>query len=434
MLFTVTLLPSAIFGAKVQNYRLPNGLQILVLEDHRAPVVLTSVWYKVGGSYERNGITGISHVLEHMMFKGTTANGPGEFNQKIADVGGEQNAMTGADYTVYYQKLPANQLELSFALEADRMHNLLLNADAFKKEIQVVKEERRMRVDDNPQGTMWERFKAAAFLNNPYHHPVVGWMNDLENLTIDDVKKWYHDWYGPNNAILVVVGDVKFDRVYNLAQKYFGPLKAIHSPTLKPRKEVRSTGVKTVTVNVPANTAWLMMGYQVPTLTTIAGQDKKNIYALKLVQLILSQGESARLEKFLVRKDHVAVSVSANYDPYDLHDTLFSFVGVPAPKHTLSELKKAVYKQITILKRKRVSKDELEKVKAQLLAHEVFEKDSLMHMAFRMGNPEVVGLSWRSRENMVKNISAITPKEIQQVANLYLTKNKLTIAELNPSK
>ena len=210
--------------ARVYEFELDNGLKLLVKEDHRAPVVVTQVWYKVGGSYEYDGITGISHALEHMMFKGTEKFPPGEFSRVISENGGRDNAFTGPDYTSYFQTLEKTRLPISFELEADRMRYLTLSNEEFIKEIEVVKEERRLRTEDNPQSFLYETAKATAFQTSPYRFPVVGWMQDLSSMTIDDLSSWYEKWYAPNNATVVVVGDVDPYHVYALAYKYFSPL------------------------------------------------------------------------------------------------------------------------------------------------------------------------------------------------------------------
>ena len=210
---------------KVSEHVLGNGLKVLVKEDHRSPVAVSQVWYKVGSSYEPGGITGISHMLEHMMFKGTDKHAPGEFSRIIAENGGEENAFTGTDYTAYFQTMEASRLAVSFELEADRMRNLHLLPDELKKELQVVTEERRMRTDDNPQAKMQEHFNAMAYTNSPYKNPVIGWPSDIENYKVEDLQAWYQRWYAPNNATLVVVGDVQPKAVFALAEKYFGPLK-----------------------------------------------------------------------------------------------------------------------------------------------------------------------------------------------------------------
>ncbi|MGB6976911.1 MAG: pitrilysin family protein, partial [Gammaproteobacteria bacterium] len=278
LVFALLFGASNTFAGPVHEYQLKNGLKLLVKEDHRAPVAVSQVWYKVGSSYEPRGITGISHALEHMMFRGSEHYGPGEFSRIIADIGGEQNASTSYDYTNYYELLSADKLPIAFQLEADRMRHLLLREQDFKNEIQVVMEERRMRTDDNPQALTFERFMAAAHVANPYHHPTVGWMSDLQNMRVEDLRAWYQKWYAPNNAIVIVVGDVEPEKIHQLAEKYFGELKPVQLPPLKPSPEINTPGKRVITVAAPAKLPWLVMGYNTPVLKT--NQHPSDIYAL----------------------------------------------------------------------------------------------------------------------------------------------------------
>lgn len=430
----VLLLISTVFiytpslATEIQESQLANGLKIIVAEDHRAPVVLTSVWYKVGSSYENNGKTGLSHMLEHMMFKGTKQFGPRVFNQLISDNGGDDNANTADDFTVYFETVGSQQLKTVFELEADRMHNLLLNEDDFKKEKQVVMEERRMRVDDDPQSTTWERFRAAAFVNNPYHHPVIGWMTDIAHYTLHDVQAWYDTWYTPNNAVIVVVGDIKTNEVFALAKKYFGSIKPKNLPTLKPRHEVAALGEKQIQINVSARLPWLVMGYPVPTLAN--DTNKKEIFALLLCAKILGGAESARLQTDLVRKQKIATTVGTSYDRYDLHQSVFVLEGVASQKYSNAQLKDAMLAEIKKLQTTPMTKTELDHAKAQLITHHVYQNDSLIKRAFELGVPEMVGLSWRESNHFASDIQAITPQDIQMVAKKYFVRNHLTIAEL----
>ena len=240
ILFLVAL-PGLAKG-QVHEFLLDNGLKVIVKEDHRAPIVVSQVWYKVGSSYEPAGATGVSHVLEHMMFKGTRDHPPGEFSKIIAANGGRENAFTGRDYTAYFQTLSKDRLEISFELEADRMRNLTLGQKEFEKEIEVVKEERRLRTEDKPTSLTYEQLSAVAYRNLPYANPVIGWMSDLENMTVEDLQHWYRLWYAPNNATLVVVGDVDPKQVLELAKRHFGPLKPEKIPTQKPRVEPPPAG------------------------------------------------------------------------------------------------------------------------------------------------------------------------------------------------
>lgn len=422
LIISAVFIPSIALATKTEAYQLQNGLKVIVHEDHRAPIVLSSIWYKVGGSYESNGETGISHMLEHMMFKGTSKFGPGVFNQMIGDSGGDNNAITSEDYTVYFETIAPKQLDTILLLEADRMQHLLLDDKAFQLERKVVMEERRMRVDDAPQSMAYERFKADAYVNSPYHHPVIGWMTDIEHYNINDLRRWYDAWYVPNNAVIVIVGDVKADQVFALAKKYFGDIKPKTVPTVKPRNEVKSLGKKEIEVHLPAQLPWLIMGYQVPTSS----------YALMLCADILSDGDSSRLSTDLVRHNSIAVEADAEYNRYNLHQTLFLLAGTPTPNQPVLTLKNALFNQIHRLQTTLVSEDELNRVKAQLIAGKVYQNDSLMKQAFELGVPEMVGLSWHEADQFAENIQRVTPQDIQNAAKKYLIPNNLTVAELVP--
>lgn len=414
----------------VQEYQLNNGLKLIVKEDHRAPVVVSQVWYKVGSSYEPRGITGISHALEHMMFKGTKNRKTGVFSRIIAQHGGRENAFTSKDYTGYYEIMTADKLPLAFELEADRMHNLLLNEEEFKKEIQVVMEERRLRTEDNPQALTYERFAAAAHVSTGYHHPPIGWMHDLKNMTVEDLRKWYKSWYGPNNAIVVVVGDVKPENVYALAKKYFGPISKIEMPVIKPQKPVKQLGYKEQVVRVPAKLPWVIMGYSVPVLKT--AKEKWKAYALDVLAAVLSGGDSARLPKNVVRGKQIASAASAGYDPFSRLPSLFVLYGTPAQGHSVHDVKKALLASINQFKLKLISEKELDRVKAQAIADKIYKKDSMTGQASDIGSLEAVGLSWRDDEAYLKHIEAVTPEQIRDVAREYLNENNLTVAILKP--
>ena len=417
-------------AGQTHEYRLKNGLTLIVKEDHRAPVVFSSVWYRVGGSYEQNGITGISHMLEHMMFQGTKRHGPMDLVTLVNRHGGQQNAMTGSDYTMYYQMFSADQLQVSFDLESDRMRHLILQQSLYNKEHQVVMEERRMRVDDSPQGKTYERFLAAAYVNSPYHHPVVGWMGDIKQLTLADMKQWYHTWYAPNNAVVVVVGDVQPEQVLALAKHYFSPLASGKIPVLKTRKEVRSLGYRQVVVRAPAKLPWLIMGYNVPVFST--AKDKKEVYALAIIARVLATGNSARLVKDLVRGQQIAADVDADYSLFTLHDGLFTLDAVPAKGQSIKGLKRALLAHIKKLQTTLVSEQELARVRAQIRAAKVYQKDSLYYQALEIGVTAMVGASWRDAEAFLKNIAQVTPEDIRAVAQRYFQRRNLTVGILHP--
>ncbi len=250
--------------AEVFERTLANGLKVIVKEDHRAPVVVQQIWYKVGSMDESTGTTGVAHALEHMMFKGTRTVPAGEFSKRIAAAGGRENAFTSSDYTAYFQQLHKSRLPLAMKLEADRMQNLNLTGKEFSKEIKVVMEERRMRTDDDPQSLMNEVMMATSYQEHPYHNPVIGWMSDLQKLTVNDVKAWYKTWYAPNNATLVIAGDVKPNEVFALAQRYYGAIPRRALPLRHNFCEPRQIGIKRVVVKAPAELPQLVMAYHTP--------------------------------------------------------------------------------------------------------------------------------------------------------------------------
>lgn len=412
------------------EFKLDNGMKVIVKEDHRAPVVVSQVWYKVGSSYEHNGITGVSHVLEHMMFKGTKKHPPNEFSRIISENGGKENAFTGQDYTAYFQQLEKSRLFISFELEADRMRNIVLPPEEFDKEIKVIMEERRMRTDDNPTSLTHEHFNATAFVNSPYHHPVIGWMNDLENMTVQDLRTWYQTWYTPNNATLVVVGDVDPRQTLALAKKYFGPIKSNPVPAVKPQQEFEQKGTRRITVKAPAELPYLVMGYKTPGVRS--AKEAWEPYALDMLAGILDGGDSARFAKHLVRGSQIAANAGAGYEGFARLDQMFTLDGTPAQGHTVQELETALREQVKKIREELVTADELQRVKAQVVASKVYERDSNFYQAMQIGMLETVGLPWTLYDEYLERIKAVTPEQVRQVAQKYLIDDTLTIAVLDP--
>jgi zinc protease len=396
----------------VHEYQLENGLKLVVKEDHRAPVVVSQVWYKVGSSYEHGGITGLSHMLEHMMFQGTKNHAPGEFSRIIAENGGEENAFTSQDYT------------------ADRMRNLRLQQQEYDKELKVVMEERRLRTEDQPTSTTYEQFAAVAFTTSSYRNPTIGWMNDLENMRLEDLQGWYKRWYAPNNAVVVVVGDVVPEAVLKLAKKYFEPLKPETIIPPKPRREPEQEGPRRITVEVPAEVPYLLMGYKVPVLKT-AGEEWEP-YALEVLSGILDGGDGARLTRNVVRGAQVAASAGAGYDLYDRQEGLFLLDGTPANSTSTQTLESALYAQVKQLQDAPVTDEELARVKAQVVASDVYQKDSIMGQAMQIGQLESVGLDWSLMDEYVARINAVTAAQVQAVARKYLVEERQTVAVLKP--
>ncbi len=421
---------TAFAGAQVHEFQLDNGMKVLVKEDHRAPIVTSQVWYKVGSSYEHRGITGVSHVLEHMMFKGTKKYAPGEFSRIIAANGGRENAFTGRDYTAYFQTLSKDRLEVSFEMEADRMRNLILLPEEFAKEVEVVKEERRLRTEDKPTSLTYEQFNAVAFRSSPYRNPVIGWMNDLDNMNVDDLQAWYQRWYAPNNATLVVVGDVDAKAVLALARKYFGNFKPEKINGSKPSKETAQLGVVRLKVRAPARQPYLLMGYKVPVVSTAA--EAWEPYALEMLVAVLDGGSSARFARNLVRGQEIAVSAGAGYSAFTRLSGLLLLDGSPAEGHTVAELEAALLAELERVKTEPVSQQELERIQAQVVAGKVYEQDSVFYQAMQIGMLETVGLDWRLGEEYVDRLKAVTPEQVLAVAKKYLLEDHLTVAELVP--
>lgn len=426
---TATMAQAQVFN-HISEMTLANGMKVIVKEDHRAPVVVSQVWYKVGSSYEYGGITGVSHVLEHMMFKGTKKHEAGEFSRIIAENGGRENAFTGRDYTAYFQQLESSRLAISFEMEADRMRNLTLPNEEFEKELPVVMEERRMRTEDKPQSLTYEQFLATAFASSSYQNPVIGWMNDLENMKIEDLKQWYQKWYTPNNATLVVVGDVKPEKVFALAKKYFGPLKSNGIPEVKPQVDAPQYGEKRLTIKVPAKLPYYISGYKVPSLKTI--KDEQEAYALEVLAGILSGGNSARLKKELVRNQQVAAEADSGYDLYARQATLFLFDAVPAQGKTIAEVETALQQQIDRLKTELVTEAELKRIKAQVVAGKVYEQDSVFYQAMIIGQLETIGLPYKTAEDYVEKVRAVTAEQVRDAAKKYLVAEQRTVAILEP--
>ena len=422
---------SLAMSAEVQEFKLDNGLKIVVQEDHRAPVVVSQVWYRAGALDEVNGKTGVAHVLEHMMFKGTKAVPAGKFSRLIAAAGGKENAFTAQDQTTYYQQLEKSNLPLSIKLEADRMANLNLTDEEFAKEIKVVMEERRWRTEDKPQSKVNEQFNSTIYHVHPYGRPVVGWMNDLENMTAADAREWYNTWYAPNNATLVVVGDVNAQDVLKLAKQYFGPLKPHALPARKPQVEPEQKGERRVVVKAQAKLPYVLMGFHVPSLQD-ADKDV-DPYALEILAGVLNGNASARLNQNLVRQSQIAIDVDAGYDMVQRgRQSIFVLDGTPSEGRSVAELEAAILNEVEKIKTGGVTEQELQRVKAQVIAADVYQRDSMFYQAMQIGNLETAGFSWRILKDYPAKLQAVTAEQVQLVAKKYFNKDNLTVATLDP--
>lgn len=423
--------PLAGFAAsEAQEKTLANGLKVIVKEDHRAPVVVSQVWYRAGSMDETNGVTGVAHVLEHMMFKGTRSIPSGEFSKRIAAAGGRENAFTNRDHTAYFQTLEKSKLELALKLEADRMHNLVLSDKEFIKEIEVVRNERRWRTDDKPHGLVYEQFMATAFNASPYRWPVIGWMNDLEQMSTQDARTWYQHWYAPNNAILVVAGDVKAEQVFKLAQKYFGPLKRKALPLRKPQLEPKQDGTRRLTVKAPAKLPYLLMGWKAPVLRDAAKDSDP--YALEMLAGVLSANAAARLPQSLVRTSRIAQDADAGFDNVQRGPGIFLIDATPSEGKTVVELEAAIRAELDKIKNEGVTEEELNRVKAQVIASKVYQRDSVFYQGMQIGEMETAGLGHRHINTRLEKLKAVTPAAVQAAAKQYLVDDQLTVATLDP--
>ncbi|MFN9489046.1 MAG: M16 family metallopeptidase [Betaproteobacteria bacterium] len=433
-LCALLLLPAALSAARpsddVAVHELANGMRIIVKPDRRAPVAVSMVWYRVGSMDEHNGITGVAHVLEHMMFKGTRSVPAGEFSRLIANAGGRDNAFTSRDYTAYFQTLQKSALPLALRLEADRMRNLVITPEEFAKEIKVVMEERRWRTDDRPQAVVYERLMASALKAHPYRHPVIGWMSDLETLTVEDTRRFYDQWYAPNNAILVVVGDVQPAEVFALAERHFGRIPRKALPERKTQAEPPQLGIQRLTVKVPAEQAQVLMAWRVPRLQRPS--EEWEPYALDMLQAILSGNAAARLPQRLVKDERIAVTAGAGYDGIGRGPAFFLLAGTPAPGRSAAELEAALRRELQRVIDEGVIEAELNRVRAQIISGNVYQRDSMFFQARMIGALDTVGLSFRDQDLFIERLQQISSEQIREVARKYLVDDQLTIAYLDP--
>lgn len=427
------LLPGGASAAQqdeVAVRELANGLRVVVKPDRRAPVVVSMVWYRIGSVDEKNGVTGVAHVLEHMLFKGTKTVAPGEFSRLIAAAGGRDNAFTSRDYTGYFQTLHKSALPLSFRLEADRMANLVLSPEEFAKELKVVMEERRLRTDDRPHAMVYERLMATALAAHPYRNPVIGWMSDLEHLSVADTREFYDEWYGPNNATVVVVGDVVPAEVFALAEQYFGAIPRKVLPPRKPQDEPPQLGLKRLTVKAPAELPYVLMAYRVPGLKKPA--DDWEPYALDMLESILSGNDAARLPRTLVKTDLVATSAGASYDGLGRGPSFFYLSGTPVAGRSAEQMEQNLRREVKRVVDEGVTEEELNRVKAQVIAAQVFQRDSMFFQARQIGTMETIGFSYRDLDLYIEKLKQVTADQVREVTRKYLIDDVLTVAYLDP--
>ncbi len=433
MLFMVALIVAALAtnsisqDLKVTEKVLPNGLKVLLKEMHKAPVATFQIWYKVGSRNECLGKTGLSHMLEHMMFKGTKKYGPKTFSQTVQRNGGNDNAFTSHDYTAYFETFAADRIGIALELESDRMQNLLIDPKEFLSERDVVKEERRMRYEDDPVNSMVEQMMSVAFSAHPYQWPVIGWMADISGLTRDELYNHYRMYYEPNNATIVVVGDIDAQKLLTRIEQYFGGIPRGPEARKVVAVEPKHLGERRVVVKRQAELPAVFAGYNVPTLK------HPDSYALEVLEGVLSSGKSSRLYKSLVYEKQIALYAGGDYDNVSADQNLFYLYAGVMPGKTTEEVEKALYTEIDRFKTEPIMDEELQKAKNQIEASFIMGQDSVFNQAMLLGQFESVA-NWKLLEKYVDNIRAVSKEDVMRVAKEYFSEDNRTVGILVPVK
>lgn len=425
LLFTGTAFAAAGGYDNVKEYTLDNGLKVLLLEEHKAPVAVFQIWYKVGSRYEPYQEAGISHMLEHMMFRGSKKYGPKMFSRIVQKYGGNDNAFTSQDYTAFFQTFAADRIWLSLDLESDRMHDLLLKNSAFQEERKVVAEERRMRTDNDPDAVLGEQTQAAAYVLHPYHWPIIGWMDTIKHFTIEDVRRHYHEFYEPNNATIVIVGDIDADKMIKQIKDYFGPIKKGPEPPKVFVKEPEQQGERRVYVKKQAELPSIDIIYHTPNLRD------PDTYALDVLEAVFSGGKSSRLYHDLVYEKQIAQYADADYEGVTKDPETFSFSAGVMPGKTADEVEKALYQEIEKIQKEPPTAKEMQKAKNQIEASFIMAQDSDFYRAMLLGQYESVD-TWKLLNTYLDNIKKVTAADVQRVAKKYLVSENKTVGTLIP--
>ena len=419
---------------KAEQFTLANGMTLIVKPDRRAPTAVHMVWVRVGSMDEVDGTTGVAHLLEHMMFKGTPTVPAGEFSRRVAALGGLENAFTSKDYTGFYQQIPANRLENVMKLESDRFANNQWPEDEFKRELEVVKEERRMRTEDQPRSLFWEALSAEAFVASSYRRPVVGWMSDLDSMTPQDARDFFKRWYVPANAAVVVAGDVDVAEVKRLADKYYGSIPSRPVPPRKPRKEPDQVGLRRMEFKAPADQSYVALAFKVPQLTSFeASPENDDALALTVLSAVLDGYSGARLDRALTQgENRVADSAGAGNGLSGRGPQTFTLEGVPAKGRTAEQVEAALRAEVARVARDGVTDAELNRVKTQWVSSAVYKRDSVMSQARELGSNWIEGLPLDANERLIERLRAVTAVQVQAVAAQYFGDDQLTVGILRP--
>ena len=427
--------------SQAHQFTLANGMTVIVKPDRRAPTAVQMVWVRVGSMDEVDGTSGVAHLLEHMLFKGTPTVKAGEFSRRVAALGGRENAFTSKDYTGYFQQIPASRIQEVMQLEADRFANNQWSNEDFAKELEVVKEERRLRTEDNPHARLHESMDAVTYQANPYRRPIIGWMSDLDAMQADDAREFYKRWYTPSNAALVVAGDVDVQQVKAWAEQYYGVIPNRALPLRKPRIEPEQVGLRRLDFKAPAEQSYIALSFKVPGLgadvlnpdTTRTGPDSEDALALAVLSAVLDGYDGARLERALtLPKDHLADSAGSYYGMASRGPKLFTLYGVPATGKTTQQLEKALREQVALIAKNGVEPAELERVKIQWVASQVYKLDSVFNQAREIGVDWINGFPVDRDDLLIDRLRKVTAAQVQSVAARYFGDDALTVATLLP--
>jgi len=427
LIFLLLIFPSTLFALEIKEHRFENGLKVLIIENHKSPVATFQMWYRTGSRDEPAGKSGLSHLLEHMMFKGTPRYGPSVFSKIIQKNGGTDNAYTTQDYTVYFEISSSDRIMLAFDLEADRMQNLTLDPKEVLSERSVVMEERRLRYEDDPQNSLFEEVVAAAYKVHPYQRPVIGWMSDLESIERDDLYKYYKVNYSPNNAVIVIVGDVKTDQIIEHVNKSFGHIQSGPLRKSTASSEPDQKGERRILLRREAEMPYLLIAYHTPAFP------HEDSYSLAVLSLILSGGKSSRLYKSLVYEKKIALNVDTEYDGFNKDPHLFFLDATVFPEKNINDVEDALCTEIEKIKNRPPSEQEVQKARNQIEASFIMEQDSIYLEAMKYGMFEILG-DWRLIDRYLEGIRKVTPEDVTTVAKKYLRKDNRTVGILIPTK
>jgi len=412
---------------RVQEFILDNGLKVLLLEDHKSPAVTFQVWYRVGSRNEKDGKSGLAHFLEHFLFKGTPTTGPEEYSRIIAKNGGRSNAFTSNDMTVYFATMSREKISIELELEADRMVNALLGETYFEPEKKVIQEERRLRTDDNPAAALGEVVNAVAYTVHPYRRPVVGWMEDIQNLTRQDLVDFYKLYYAPNNAFIVVVGDFSTTEILPKIRAAYGKMPRGAEPPKVKVTEPEQRGERRVALKKEAELPFITMYYHAP------NQASPDSFALDLLSVVLAGGRSSRLHHELVYKKRLANGIDADYGAVSIDPTGFSVSAQLLPGKDAAELEREIDSELERVKKDLITDKELQKAKNQVEAAFVFAQDSIFGQAMKIGYYEVAG-GWRQMNGYLDGIRKVTREDIRRVAKTSLDRDRRTVGVLIPTQ